>query len=150
MAPVLTITGATADGTCRWRAIWRRATSCRPTNVPTVDHLIQFAAGTVANEPLAAEYFGLKLIDSTVSATDLKAYYAARGVPEPFLTYLNVAADGTNPFVYIKGSTVTLVDAAKHAILSHGCGHDGAGRLPAGHVHGGRGRSGMWPGTQRR
>ena len=67
---------------------------------------------------VGGSYFGLKLTDSTVSAADLKAYYAARGVPEPFLTYLKGAADGTNPFVYIKGSTVTLVDAAKHDILS--------------------------------
>ena len=35
-------------------------------------------------------------------------------VPEPYLTYLKAPADGTNPFVYIKGSSVTLVDAAKH------------------------------------
>ncbi len=40
----------------------------------------------------------------------------ARGVPSPYLEYLNGAVDGTNPFVYIKGSTETLVDAAKHYI----------------------------------
>ena len=34
----------------------------------------------------------------------------ARSLPD----LLKGAADGTNPFVYIKGSTVTLVDAAKH------------------------------------
>ena len=51
---------------------------------------------------------------TTVSGADLKAYYAATPWPPPFLDYLKAAADGTNPFVYIKGSTVTLVDAAKH------------------------------------
>ena len=117
VAPTLTITGATADGT----AMSGNLTDgyvLATTNVATLDHLIQFAAGTVASEALAAQYFGLKLIASTVSTADLKAYYDGRGVPDPFLTYLKAAADGLNPFVYIKGSTVTLVDAAKHDILS--------------------------------
>ena len=62
-------------------------------------------------------YFGLKLVSSTVTPAELEAYYTARGVPEPYLTYLNAAADGDNPFVYIKGDgtiAVSLVDAAKH------------------------------------
>jgi len=53
-----------------------------------------------------------------VSAADLKAYYAARGVPDPYLAYLNGAADGLNPFVYINGSTVKLVDGAKYFVQS--------------------------------
>ncbi len=53
-----------------------------------------------------------------MTPAELEAYYTARGVPEPYLTYLSAAADGDNPFVYIKGSTVTLVGAAKHDIQS--------------------------------
>ena len=83
------------------------------TNDPADDWLIQFAAGTSASEALANAYFGLYLTDSTVSADFLKAYYTWKGVPEPYLTYLKDAADSTNPFVYIRGSTVTLVDAAE-------------------------------------
>ena len=117
IAPTLTITGATADGSpmggdlATGYILWT-------TNNAAKDDLIQFKSGTVADEALAPEYFGLKLISSTVTPADLKAYYTARGVPAPFLAYLNDAADSINPFVYIKGSTVTLVDAAKHDLLS--------------------------------
>ncbi len=113
IAPALTITGATADGVPMAGDL---ATGyiLPTTNVPTIDHLVQFASGTVASEPLANQFFGLKLVASTVSPADLKAYYTARAVPEPFLTYLKNAADGINPFVYIQGTTVKLVDAAKH------------------------------------
>ncbi len=83
-------------------------------------HLISFDAGTVANQNLKAEYFGLFLKGLTTDEKNaLKAYYDARGVPEPYLTYLKNAADGVNPFAYIKGDgtkTMTLVDAAKHDI----------------------------------
>jgi hypothetical protein len=115
--PVLTITGATANGT-NMSGNLEDGYQLDSNNDPATDYLVQFKSGTAANEPLASEFFGLKLTASTVSPTDLKAYYAARGVPEPFLTYLNGAADGTNPFVYIKGATVQLVDAAKHALLA--------------------------------
>ena len=115
VAPVLTITGATADtlpmaGTLADGFIL-------PTTNTSSDHLLQFAAGTHANEALQPTYFGLKLIATTVSPADLKAYYAAKPVPPPFLAYLNDAADGIKPFVYINGSTVKLVDAAKHDLL---------------------------------
>jgi hypothetical protein len=69
---------------------------------------------------LADENFGLYLVDSTVSPDDLKAYYVAHGTPSSpidFLSYLQGAAGGLNPFVYIKGSTVRLVDAAKWDLL---------------------------------
>ncbi|NLE57307.1 MAG: hypothetical protein GX616_03025, partial [Planctomycetes bacterium] len=117
VAPMLDITGATADGAAMDGDL---ATGfvLETLGNPLVDHLIQFAANTVASEPLAAQYFGLYLTSSTVSAADLEAYYTARGVPAPYLAYLVGAANGTNPFVYIKGSTVTLVDAAKHDIQS--------------------------------
>ncbi len=113
--PILTITGATADtlpmaGNLADGFIL-------PTTNTSSDHLVQFAAGTHANEALQPTYFGLKLIATTVSPADLKAYYAAKPVPEPFLAYLNDAADGIKPFVYINGSTVKLVDAAKHDLL---------------------------------
>ena len=116
VAPTLDITGATADGTAMAGNL-ADGYVLETTNDPAVDHLIQCAAGTQASETLADAYFGLYLTASTVMPAELQAYYAARGVPEPFLTYLNDAAAGTNPFVYIKGSTVTLVDAAKHDIL---------------------------------
>jgi hypothetical protein len=116
-APVLTINGATADGVDMAGDL-PTGYILESNNNPALDRLIQFKAGTAADETLASEYFGLKLIDSTVSAADIKAYYVARSVPEPFLTYLNDAADGINPFVYIDGSTVKLVDAAKHDILA--------------------------------
>ena len=114
--PELTITGATANGNGLPGDL---ATGfiLDTSNNPSDEYLIQFAAGTIADETLANDYFGLKLISSTVTPADLKAYYAARGVPEPFLTYLNGAADGTNSFVFINGNTIKLVDAARHVIL---------------------------------
>ena len=86
------------------------------TGQPRKDHLIQFTAGTSASEPLATDYFEFTLTSSSVAAADLEAYYRARGVPEPYLTYLIEAAYGNKPFVLIRGADVTLVDAAKHAI----------------------------------
>ncbi len=118
--PTLDITGATADGTALGGDL-EDGFILQTTNNPIVDHEIQFAANTVASEPLAAQYFGLYLTGSTVSAADLEAYYIARGVPAPYLAYLVGAANGTNPFVYIKGDgtiAVSLVDAAKHDIQS--------------------------------
>ncbi len=87
-------------------------------NISSVDRTLQFTDGTVSNETLKDEYFGLYLVESTVSAADLKAYYATRGTPDPYLTYLNDAADGLNPFVYIKEEalSLSLVDAAQHDI----------------------------------
>ncbi len=112
-APTLDITGATADGDTAMAGDPENGYTLPTTNDPADDWLIQFAAGTSASEALANVYFGLYLTDSTVSADFLKAYYTWKGVPEPYLTYLKDAADSTNPFVYIRGSTVTLVDAAK-------------------------------------
>jgi nitrous oxidase accessory protein NosD len=116
-APILTVTGFTADGDDMSGSITAGYT-LNTTNVPTLDRLVQFKTGTAANETLAAEYFGLKLLSSTVSKTALKEYYDLRGIPEPYLSYLKDAADGLNPFVYINGTTVKLVDAAKHDIAS--------------------------------
>jgi len=115
--PILTVTGAT-DGGAAMAGGLATGFILETENGPAVDHLIQFAAGTTADETLAAEHFGLYLTGSTVSAADLKAYYAARGVPDPYLAYLNGAADGLNPFVYINGSTVKLVDGAKYFVQS--------------------------------
>jgi len=116
VGPELTITGATADGELMSGDL-ETGYVLETTNVPEIDHLIQFADGTEANEPLVDEYFGLSLVDSTVSAAELEAYYIARGVPAPFLSYLIDAAYGNEPFVYIKGTTVRLVDAAKWDLL---------------------------------
>jgi hypothetical protein len=114
-SPELTITGATADGNPMAGDLENGFELVTFGN-PDEDHLIQFAEGTDANEPLADEYFGLYLVDSTVTAGELETYYTDRGVPEPYLTYLIKAANAENPFVYIKGLDVTLVDAAKHDI----------------------------------
>ena len=111
--PEVSIIGATADGDPMAGDL---ATGyiLPTTNNPALDHLLQIDA--TVNEPLEDEYFGLKLISSTVSAADLKAYYTAKPVPEPYLSYLNSAAYGVNPFVYIRanGLVLSLVDAAKH------------------------------------
>lgn len=86
-------------------------------NNASTNYEIQFSYDTGVNEQLKKKMFGLYLVDSTVSISDLKDYYDARGVPEPFLSYLKNAADGTNPFAYINGSTIGLVDAAQYDIL---------------------------------
>lgn len=119
-APTLNITGAIADGEAMDGDL-ETGFILETTNDPAIDHLVQFADGTDTNEPLADEYFGLYLVDSTVSADDLKDYYVAHGTPSApidFLGYLQDAVDGSNPFVYIKGKTVRLVDAAKWDLLT--------------------------------
>jgi hypothetical protein len=123
-SPELTITGANADGEPMAGDL-ENGYELVTDGDPAVDHLIQFAADSVSSEMLADEYFGLTLVaaETTVSPEDLKAYYDDRGVPEPYLDYLKKAADGENPFVYIKGEQLdpfglSLVDAAKHDIQS--------------------------------
>jgi len=77
---------------------------------------IQFDENTDADDDIADGLFGLFLIDTTVLREDLKQYYEDRGTPEPYLSYLKDAVDGTEPFVYVDGTTEkpTLVDAAQH------------------------------------
>ncbi len=115
--PVLNISGATADGTPMAGSLETGFELVTTAN-PVLDHHIQFSEGTSASETLEDTYFGLYLSNSTVSSETLIAYYSARGVPAPYLSYLIGAVNGSNPFVYIKGSTVTLVDAAQHDIQS--------------------------------
>ncbi|MGI6375415.1 MAG: InlB B-repeat-containing protein [Anaerolineae bacterium] len=115
--PQLTVSGATADGV-PMAGDPETGYILTTTREATIEHLIQFADGTSTDETLADSYFGLQLISSTVTVADLQAYYEARGVPEPALSYLKGAAAGTNPFVYIRGSTVALVDAAQHDLDS--------------------------------
>jgi len=118
--PTLTLTGFDADGS----SMIGNPTdgySLDTFNIASTNHLIQFSPGTISDEDLENNYFPLTLISSNVSAADLKAYYDARGVPEPFLTYLKNAVDGVNPFAYIKGDGTTnikLIDSAKHDILT--------------------------------
>lgn len=88
------------------------------TNDNLIDHLIQFSNTTTVSEPLTNTYFPLYLVNSTVPNTTLKSYYDTRGTPEPFLTYLKDAVDSINPFVYISGNDVKLVDAAKHDLIA--------------------------------
>ena len=56
------------------------------------------------------------LVPSAGQTAALVAYYEARGVPEPYLTYLKSAAAGTEPFVFLKadGTALSLIDAAKY------------------------------------
>jgi len=115
-SPTMTVTGFTADS-LTMSGDKLNGFVLNTNNNSTKEYLIQFADGTSSSEFLSDEYFGLKLISSTVSVNDLKEYYTARNVPEPFLTYLKDAVDGTNPFVYIKGNTIRLIDAARHDIL---------------------------------
>ena len=86
-------------------------------NNASTNYEIQFSYDTGVNEQLKKEMFGLYLINSTTPISDLKDYYDARGIPEPFLSYLKNASEGTNPFAYINGSTLELVDAAQYDIL---------------------------------
>ncbi len=119
IAPDVDITAATVDGEPMDGDL-ETGYILPTTNDPTIDHLLQIAA--TVDAPLADEYFGLYFVEgeSTVTAAELQAYYAARGTPDPYLTYLNDAADGVNPFVYIKEAalSLSLVDAAKHDIQS--------------------------------
>jgi hypothetical protein len=123
--PELTITGATVttnDVTVPMGGNLVDGYILITTNDPTLDHYLQFADGSVSDELLAAEYFGLKLVsaETTVSAAELEAYYNARvGLPENYKNYLIDAANGDEPFVFIKGHSdlsVTLVDAAQYVI----------------------------------
>jgi hypothetical protein len=84
---------------------------------PNSEYHLQFA-GTLSTSTLDAGPFGLYLISSTVSPAELKAYYDNRGTPEPYLTYLKNAADGTEPFAYIEGLDQNLLDGAMWAIHS--------------------------------
>ncbi|MBN1321444.1 MAG: IPT/TIG domain-containing protein [Thermoleophilia bacterium] len=122
LGPILTVTGATANGTPLTGSLTAGYTLKTNGDAGT-DYLVQFAAGTITNETLQDTYFGLKFVPSlsSVSTLTLQGYYDARGVPEPYLAYLKSAAAGgasDKPFVYIKGSTVKLVDAAKHDLAS--------------------------------
>lgn len=96
----------------------------------TDNYRIQFSNTTTASETLSNNspqfgYFPLYLtgLDQT-EKTALKNYYDARStaglLPEPFLTYLKNAVDGSNPFAYIHqvGSAIKLVDAAKYYLIS--------------------------------
>jgi hypothetical protein len=90
-------------------------------NVEATHRMVQFDAGTSASETLKSEMFGLYLKSSSVSTSDLTAYYNNRaelnGVPT-FRAYLIAALDGaTHPFAYIDGSTVKLADAAKYDLM---------------------------------
>ena len=99
------------------------------------DHLIQFADGTTSDVPLADDYFGLYLLSSTVTPEELTAYYNARFTDPtlfPFRDFLIGGIDGTNPFAYIKGSPITLVDAAKHFLLSEDADMTVPDNFPAG------------------
>ena len=120
-APAITVTGATADGVDMAGSLAGGFT-LPTTNVSSIDHLLQLKAGSVTSEPLAGAYTGLYLAPAAGQTAALQAYYAARGVPSvplDFLGFLNDAAAGTKPFVYLKaaGTTLTLVDAAKHDLL---------------------------------
>ena len=108
------------------------------TNDPDINHSLQIVA--TANEPLQDTYFGLHLTGaSPEQIAALEAYYAMKS--EPYQTYLLGALDGTNPFVYIDGGSLTLVDAAQHDLPPN---HDVPMVVPDDflglHIQGGEGR----------
>jgi hypothetical protein len=113
---LLTITGFTANGITMPGDL-TSGFILYTDNSPSTEYNIQFLTGSVANEDLMSSYFPLTLVSSTVSATDLKAYYDSSGIPNPYLTYLKGAVDGTEPFAYIKGdgtTSILLIDGARH------------------------------------
>ena len=112
-APLLTLTGLTADGD---PLPGDPATGflLETLNDPALSHALQFAPGTAVNEPLPAQYFALYLTDSSLTANDLEIYFNARALPEAQLTYMLGVANGVNPFAYIKGDTLQLLDAFQH------------------------------------
>jgi len=111
--PTLTITGFTADGSAMSGDL-DSGYILNSDNNPSHEFLVQFDPTTTADETLASTHFGLYLTNSTVSNVDLKTYYDNRGTPDPYLTYLKAAVDGTQPFAFINGSTLKLVDAARY------------------------------------
>jgi len=76
---------------------------------------IDFTVTTVASEILKNDHFPLYLNPSLADVASLVTYYSS--YPEPWKSYLTGAANGTNPFAYIKGNgvdtTVKLIDGAK-------------------------------------
>jgi len=90
------------------------------TNKSTLSHDLSFTNG-ISSESLKDKYYGLYLTDSNLNENDgtLSDYYTNRETSDPWLTYLQDAAKGTNPFAYIKvvdGTSLSLIDAAKHDI----------------------------------
>jgi hypothetical protein len=115
--PTIVVTGFTANGTPMAGNLndgYTLNLNCSDANT---DFLLQFAAGTTSNAPLKNEYFGLYLNGlSGVAVADLEAYYNASGAPQVYIDYLINAANGDEPFALINGSSLKLVDAAKHFI----------------------------------
>jgi hypothetical protein len=95
-------------------------------NVATNEYWLKFKSGTATNSFLTSDsMYPMYLVSATVSAPELQAYYAARGIPSNYLDYLNAAAEGTEPFVYIGGditspstltTTTCLYDGARYVI----------------------------------
>lgn len=85
-------------------------------------YTIDFSAATVASEPLKDDHFPLYLNTSLADVASLVTYYSA--YPEPWKSYLTGAANGTNPFAYIKGNgfdeNVELIDGAKFNVPVYG------------------------------
>ena len=117
-APALTITGVTDTVAGSLSGTVEGGFTLPTTNVPSIDHELSLAAGSVSSEALADAYNGLTLVPAAGQTAALVTYYEARGVPEPYLTYLKAAAAGTEPFVFLKadGTALTLVDAAKYDV----------------------------------
>ena len=125
--PTLNVTGFTADATTNLTGSIENGYTLNTNNVASKDYLIQFKSDTTANETLKSEFFPLKLTAISGGATiaSLQSYYATR-LSDPslssFLTYLQSAVntiypDTQQPFAYINGSTIKLVDAAKHDLI---------------------------------
>jgi parallel beta-helix repeat protein len=117
-APALTVTGFTADGTVSMAGNLNDGYTLETTNDPSVNHTIQFTAGSVATEDLQTEVVGLFLQPATGQTTELQTYYADK--PADYQTYLNNAAAGTEPFAFIKtgGTAIQLLDGAQYSLAS--------------------------------
>jgi len=111
--PLLTLTGLTADGE-PLPGDPATGVLLETLNDPALWHALQFAPGTAANESLQAQYFALYLTDASLTPGELEIYFNARALPEAQRTYMLGVANAVNPFAYIKGDTLQLLDAFQH------------------------------------
>lgn len=112
-APVLTIAGLTIDGEPVPGDLATGYT-LDTLNDPAVTYGLHFAAGTVASEALADDYFGLYLTGSTLTPDELEYYFSLRALPGAQLAYMLDVANAVKPFAYISGTAIQLIDAFQH------------------------------------
>lgn len=101
-------------------------------NVAT-DYYVQFSNTTTSTESLSDEHFPLYLTNKTVETQTLLDYYASKS--EPWKSYLNSAAEGTNAFAYVyqDGDSIKLADGAIYYLMS---GNNSDMRIPGNYPEG--------------